>query len=214
MDLFEALYTTRAMRRVKPDPIPEAIVKHVLDAAVRAPSAGNTQQWRFLTVTDRDTLGAIGPLYREAWDLLNQTMYAGRREQAEARGDEQTLRVMSSAEWLAENFARVPLVVFPYVRNDPDGSSIYPAIWNLMLAARGYGIGCTLTTVLHHFKHEEVAEILGVPLEKGWQLKAAITCGYPLGNWGVAKRPPVRTVVYSERWGDHPEWDDEAPHLP
>ena len=94
MELSEALYTTRAMRRVAPDPVPEEVVAAMMDAAVRAPSGGNSQNWRWMTVTDPETKAALGPLYREAWEELQQTVYAGRKEAAEARGDESALRVM------------------------------------------------------------------------------------------------------------------------
>ena len=139
MDTFEALYTTRAMRRVKPDPIPEEVVQRMLDAGIRAPSPGNTQQWRFVTVTDRELVAQLGALYERSWAQLEATVYAGKREQAEARGDLVTKRVLTSSSWLAANFSQVPLVILPFVRNDPDGSGIYPAVWNLMLAARA---GC------------------------------------------------------------------------
>lgn len=214
MDLYEALYTTRAMRRVKPDPIPNDIVASILDAGIRAPSAGNTQNWRFMTVTDRDLMRQLGEFYADAWRKLNETHYAGMRDLAAQRGDTTTQRVMSSADWLAANFADVPLLILPFHRNDPDGSSIYPAVWNLMLAARGHGIGATLTTVLHHFKHAEVCELLGVPTDKGWKLAAAIPMGYPLGNWGVAGRPPVTEVTYADRWGAPPAWTAEEPLWP
>lgn len=206
MDLYEALYTTRAMRRVSPDPVPDDIVRSMLDAAIRSPSGGNTQNWRWLTVTDRETIARLGELYSQAWDELNETFYKGKKEAAEASGDEATKRVLNSAQWLADNFGTVPLVVLPYSRNDPSGASIYPAVWSLMLAARGHGIGTTLTTVLGIFKSKEVAELLGVPLAKGWQNAAAIPCGYPLGRWGLAKRAPVHEVVYEEQWGRAPEW--------
>lgn len=214
MDLFEALYTTRAMRRVKPDPIPDDIVAHMLDAAIRAPSPGNTQQWRFVTVTDPDLREQLGELYRHSWRTLNETAYAGRAELALARGDDQTLRVMSSATWLSENFATVPLVVMVFHRNDADGSGIYPAVWSLMLAARAYGIGATLTTVLSHFAQEQVNELLGVPADKGWRLAAAVTCGYPLGRWGVAERPPAHDIVYADRWDVPVGWKVPAPLFP
>lgn len=214
MQLNEALYTTRAMRRVTPDPIPEDVVVAMMDAAVRAPSGGNTQNWRWMTVTDRTTMQALGELYREAWAELNATFYAGKRDQAEARGDRQTMRVMDSAQWLADNFATVPLVVMPFHRNDPSGASIYPAVWSLMLAARSHGVGTTLTTVLGMFKAGELFELLGVPTDKGWSNAAAITCGYPLGRWGVAARAPAHEVVYSERWGDPPAWVIDQPLWP
>lgn len=214
MDLYEALYTTRAMRRVHPDPIPPDVVALMLDAAIRAPSGGNSQQWRFVTVTDRETMRRLGELYAEAWGELNRTIYAGRFEEAAARGDETTLRVLGSARWLAEHFSEIPLVVFAYHRNDRSGASIYPAVWNMMLAARGQGVGTTMTTVLGIFRHEEVAELLGVPVEKGWRNAAAVTCGYPKGRWDVARRAPAHEVVYEERWGTPPSWRVDDPLWP
>ncbi|MBT8215764.1 MAG: nitroreductase family protein [Acidimicrobiia bacterium] len=211
MDTFEALYTTRAMRRVKPDPIPEDVIKRMLDAAIRAPSPGNAQQWRFVAVTNPEVRSGLAALYERSWAQLQSTVYAGVRERAAAAGDSTTERVLSSGDWLAANFAQVPLVVLAFVRNDPDGSGIYPAVWNLMLAARAQGVGTTLTTVLHHFAAAEVAELLGVPTDKGWKNMAAITCGYPLGTWGVATRPPVETVVYADTWGQAPPWSVPEP---
>jgi nitroreductase len=211
MDLNEALYTTRAMRRVKPDAIPDEVVQSMLDAAIRSPSGSNSQNWRWLTVTDRLAMAELARLYLEAWDELNSTFYAGAKEAAVARGDETILRVMSSSQWLADNFKDTPLLVLPYHRNDPSGASIYPGIWSLMLAARSHGVGTTLTTVLGIFRPTEVAELLGVPLDKGWQNAAAIPCGYPLGRWGLAKRAPVHQVVYEEHWGTTPEWTVDEP---
>lgn len=211
MDLNEALYTTRAMRRVSSDPIPADVVQSMLDAAIRSPSGGNSQNWRWLTVTDRDTIAQLGMLYGQAWGELNATFYKGKKEAAEASGDSATMRVLSSAQWLAKNFHSVPLVVLPFHRNDPSGASIYPGVWSLMLAARAHGVGTTLTTVLGIFKMAEVADLLGVPLDKGWQNAAAIPCGYPLGRWGTAKRAPVHDVVYEERWGSSPTWEVNEP---
>ena len=211
MELNEALYPTRAMRRVKPDPIPDDVIAAVMDAAIRAPSPGNTQQWRFVAVTDREVMAQLGQLYSRSWNQLTETAYAGREEAATEQGDDQTLRVMSSAGWLAANFADVPLAILAFTRNDVDGSGIYPAVWNLMLAARGYGIGATLTTVLHHFAAEGVAQLLDVPTAKGWRNAACVTLGYPLGKWGVANRPPVHEVVYADRWGSPPGWQASDP---
>jgi len=214
MELNEALYTTRAMRRVKPDPVPDDVVAAIMDAAIRSPSGGNNQNWRFLTVSDRTTMAALGDLYLQSWDELNRTIYKGKREQAEQAGDEGTMRIMRSSQWLADNFAAVPLVVVAYHRNDPSGASIYPAVWSMMLAARGHGIGATLTTVLGLFRHTEVASLLGVPLEKGWTNAAAVTMGYPVGRWGVAGRAPAQRVVYDGRWGEAPAWAVDQPLWP
>lgn len=214
MDLNEALYTTRAMRRVKSDPVPEDVQAAILDAAVRAPSGGNSQNWRFLIVTDPSVRDQLAPLYRDAFEQLQNTIYAGRREAAEAAGDEAALRVMSSSAWLAENFEQVPMWLLAFSRNDLTGASIYPAVWSAMLAARGHGIGTCLTTILGIFQAERAFEVLGVPADKGWTMSAAVSCGYPLGRWGIAERAPAHRVAYADRWGkplpftvDQPLWN-------
>lgn len=209
MDVFEALYTTRAMRRVAPDPIPDDVVVRMLDAAVRAPSGSNAQNWRWLTVTEQATRDELGVLYAEAFDVLQNTVYAG----LEPRND-QDRRVKSSSEWLAENFASAPLVILPFHRNDPSGASIYPAVWSLMLAARAEGVGTTLTTVLGMFRSKELFELLGVPSDKGWENAAAIPCGYPTGRWGIAARAPAHQVVHGERWGEPAGWTADEPVWP
>lgn len=202
MDLYEALYTTRAMRRVASDPVPEDVVARILDAAIRAPSGSNAQNWRMLVVDDEDMRRALGPIYRSAYDTLTKVFYSGRREAAEAAGDEAALRVMRSSTWLAENFEAVPLWIFFFSRNDPTGSSIYPAVWNAMLAARGAGIGSCLTTILGAFEAEKTFALLEVPVDKGWQLAAAVSCGYPIGRWAIAERKPVEEVTYANTWGE------------
>jgi nitroreductase len=201
MDLTEALYTTRAMRRVKPDPIVDEVVARILDAAIRAPSGGNSQNWRMIVVNDPELRGELGPLYREAYQVLQESIYVGRRDAAEARGDEATLRVMRSSDWLAANFEQVPMWLLFFTRNDPTGASIYPAVWSAMLAARGEGVGTCLTTILGAFRSAEVFELLDVPTDKGWQLAAAVSSGYPQGRWDVAPRAPVENVSFLNGWG-------------
>src|SRR5271170_1185196 len=82
MDLYEALYTTRAMRRVKPDPIPDDVQAKILDAAVRAPSGGNQQNWRFLLLDDPEKKTALAPLYQHAMGQLWETIYKPQLEAA------------------------------------------------------------------------------------------------------------------------------------
>jgi nitroreductase len=211
MDLTEALYTTRAMRRVTTNPIPDETAAKILDAAIRAPSGGNAQNWRMVVVTDEDVRSRLAPLYREAHARLQETIYAGRREAAEKSGDEAALRVMRSSAWLAENFEQVPMWVLFFSRNDPSGASIYPAVWNAMLAARGEGVGTCLTTILGIFKSAEVFDLLEIPTDKGWQMAAAVSCGYPLGRWGLAERAPVENVTYADRWGEPLGFEVDGP---
>jgi nitroreductase len=206
MDLHEALYTTRAMRRVRTDPIPDDVQARMLDAAVRAPSGGNTQGWRFLLVDDPGVKARLGPLYRTGTERLWAEVYPDRVAAVAADPDDptnaQTGRMIRSAQHLADHFEDVPLYLFAFTRNDPTGGSIYPAVWSAMLAARAEGVGSALTTILGFFAPKETLEILGVPEGKGWLLAATVSFGYPTGRWGVAGRRPVHEVTYRNRWGD------------
>jgi len=217
MDIDEALYTTRAMRRVKPDPIPEAVQAKILDAAIRAPSGGNTQNWRFLLLDDPDTIGRIAPLYQHAIDQLWSTIYADRLAAAaadpEAPDSIAMVKVQRSAQWLADHFAEVPLYLFGFVQHDPSGGSIFPAVWSAQLAARAQGVGSSLTAVLGFFHPDEVFDILDVPRDAGWVMACCVSFGYPTGRWGVAPRRPVHEVSFRNRWGtpvgftvDQPLW--------
>jgi len=217
MDVFEALYTTRAMRRVKEDPVPDNIIQSMIDSAIRAPSGSNRQNWKFLVVTDKNIREKLSNIYRETWDYyINSFLNSAKDPGASSlkkqndKDIETIRRISNSASWLAENYHKVPLLVLALSRNDPTGSSIYPAIWNLMLAARGHGIGTCLTTVMS-FETEKVFEVLNIPNDKGWTLNATITAGYPLGKWGVAERKPVDDVTYLNTWGNKTNWNLEQP---
>ena len=205
MDLYEALYTTRAMRRVRPDPIPQDVQARILDAAVRAPTGGNMQSWRFVLVDDPDTKGRLAPLYRESLDQVFETIYAPRKKAAEAHPEApesvEFMKMFRSARHLADHFEAYPLLLLAFVRFDPTGSSIYPAVWSAMLAARAEGVGSALTTVLL-FRLEQVLEVLGVPADEGWHFSCCVTMGYPTGRWGVAPRRPAHEVAARNRWDE------------
>jgi nitroreductase len=208
MDLHEALYTTRAMRRVRPDPIPLDVQARILDAAIRAPSGGNTQNWRFLLVDDPEVKAKIAPLYQDSIAQLWKTIYAQRIADAEADPDDpesvQTMKVIRSAQHLADHFEEVPLYLFGFVQLDPSGGSIFPAVWSAQLAARAEGVGSALTSVLGVFHGPETLEILGVPADEHWIMACCVSFGYPTGRWGVAARRPVHEVSYRNRWGADP----------
>ncbi len=203
MDVYEALYTTRAMRRVRTDPIPEAIQAKILDAAIRAPTGGNAQGWRFMLVDDGAMKAELGPLYRSALTQLFDTLYKPQADAAAADPEtEESIafgKMYRSAKHLADHFENYPLLFFAFDQVDPTGSSIYPAIWNAMLAARAEGVGSALTSVLL-FRLNEVLEVLGVPADSGWRMAACVTLGYPTGRWGVAPRRPVDEVAYRNGW--------------
>jgi nitroreductase len=205
MELHEALYTTRAMRRVKPDPIPHDVQARILDAAIRAPSGGNQQNWRFLLLDDPDQKAALAPLYQHAVGQLWETVYKTQLDAATANPDspesKSMLQVQKSAQWLGDHFAEVPLFLFPFAQHDPSGGSIFPAVWSAMLAARAEGVGSCITALLQFFHPKETLEILGVPKDQGWILAATVSFGYPTGKWGVAARRPVDHVSYRNTWG-------------
>src|SRR5215218_3187067 len=153
------------MRRLKPDPIPREVQARILDAAIRAPSGGNTQRWRFVYVDDPALRAELGPLYRACVDQLwSSPAYAQRIEQAKQAPDDPAsvamLRMLKSAQHLADTFEQIPLLLFAFAQSDSTGSSIFPAIWSAMLAARAEGVGTTLTTILA-FRKEEVYRLLG-----------------------------------------------------
>jgi nitroreductase len=217
MDIREALYTTRAMRRVKPDPIPRDVQARIMDAAVRAPSGGNTQNWRFLLVDDPEVKAKLGPIYRQAMSVLWGSYYKDRLDAAhdapELEESKSMLRVQKSAQWLADNFEMVPLYMFGFSQHDPSGSSVYPALWNAQLAARAEGVGTSLTQVLV-FHNDEVLDILGVPKDEGWNMLGCVSLGYPTGKWGVATRQPAHDVSFRNQWGEDVGFRDDEPLWP
>lgn len=215
MDVREALYTTRAMRRVKPDPIPADVQARILDAAIRAPSGGNSQAWRFLLVDDADIKAQLGPLYRDSIGRLWETAYADRLAQARSAPDDpgakSLLAVQRSAQHLADHFEGVPLFLIAFARGDATGGSIFPAVWSAQLAARAEGVGSALTSVLGFFHGEESMKILGVPSGNGWTMTCLVSFGYPTGRWGVAPRRPVQEVAYRNTWGTAVGFDVDEP---
>jgi nitroreductase len=203
-DLFEAIYTTRAMRRLKPDPVPPEILMRVIEAATMGPSGGNRQPWRFLVVTDPATRRFVAQRYKRAWDTYYLT--PRKREIMETRPDSPEGKSLRSASYLANHLGEAPVLIFPCVKryNDklragqPMHGSIYPAVQNLCLAARAYGLGTSITG-LHHLFAEEIDALLGVPATYGNEI--LIPMGYPKGRWGRPVRKPAAEVTFFERWG-------------
>ena len=204
MELFEAIYTLRSMRRLKPDPIPDEVLRTILDAAIRAPSGANRQRWAFIVVRDRALKDAIAPIYRAAWYEMKARLYQEPPPLPTEADRRRWERIVASSEHLAEHLAEAPVWIFPCLQVGAAraslhvGSSIYPAVQNLMLAARALGIGSTLTT-LYLREQARVNGLLGLP--EGWDTAALIPLGYPQGRWGTAARQPVETVVFGERFG-------------
>jgi nitroreductase len=195
MDIYETLYTTRAMRRMKPDPIPLDAQARILDAAIRAPTIG--QDWRFLLVDDAEIMSRLAPLYLQAWERLLGQFGVDMADLLKA--DNPMGRTARSGDHLAHHFGDVPLLLIGFGRTR-DGSGIYPALWSAMLAARAEGIGSTLTGVMQTYVADEVFDIFGVPNDEGWFMHGAVPMGYPTGRWGVAPRKPVHEVASRNSW--------------
>ncbi|MAV21312.1 MAG: nitroreductase, partial [Acidimicrobiaceae bacterium] len=163
MDLYEAMYTTRAMRRVKPDPIPEDVIGRIFDAAVRGPSGGNRHTFRFLTVTDKATMEKIKAIYRDSYWELQETSYAGVQDKMRD-GDpndpsvQQTKRISSSAEHFVEHLDEHPMLIFVFGKEKGE-STTFPVLWNLCLAARAEGLGTFITTLMK-LRKKDVEDLL------------------------------------------------------
>lgn len=219
LGLYEAMSTLRAVRRLRPDPIPEPVLARVLRAATWAPSGGNRQPWRIVAVRDARLLEPIGELYRSSW-----SEYAGNaRRGLERLADDIAApheRALLAGDHLAEHFGEMPcLLVFcfnPELMAVTDiaqprvsvvgGGSIYPAVQNLLLACRAEGLGAVLTTLL--CQHEPaVRELLEIP--EPWATAAAVPIGYPIGRGhGPITRKAPREMVYADRFSNAIELSD------
>ena len=193
MDVFEAIATTRAMRRLDPDrDVSDADLLTIVEAATKAPSGGNSQPVRWMVVRDPERCKQLGEIYRACWLPVSE-MYRAREISPDLE------RVLRSADHLGDHMGDAPAIIIPCSKAGPGHSeaSVYGAVQNLCLAARALGLGTTLTTV-HRLREPDVRAVLGIPDEVAtW---AMIPVGYPLGRWGEAKRRPVRDVTYWDVW--------------
>ena len=204
MDFFDVVTTQRAMRRLETRPIPEAVLRPIMEAAICAPSGGNRQGWSFVVVRDAAKRARLGELYREAWDeLMKVPYYAGAAKEPPGSP---AGKMLASARHLGEHLGEAPVLVLACIAVDPGvqpslttGASIYPAVQNLMLAARAHGVGSCITTI-HRFRDAQVKALLGIPADV--ETAALIPLGYPLGKFGRPPRRPLGEVAFADRWGD------------
>jgi nitroreductase len=201
-DLFEIMESCRAMRRLKPDPVPDELVARILRAGISAPSGGNTQKWRFLVIKDRKIKEAVQVIYKRAFDEWIGPRYLT-SEPPPGVTKEQYLRQHAAVSYLTDHFHEAPVWIVACLEDGPNpsrsaGASIYPAVQNMLLAARALGLGTTLTT-RHLFYEKEAEKALGLP--EGVHSYAILPVGYPMGKFGPTKRGPLNEVVYQDRWG-------------
>ena len=196
ISLLDAIYTTRAIRKFKDEPVPMELIAKVLEAATQAPSGVNSQPWRFLVLDDPQKKEALAEMYR--------TSYYGRRVGWDL--DETT----SSSVYLANRLGEAPLHILvcgPSFKNNMSADSltmsvpaaVYPATQNLLLAARAYGLGGVLT-INHEPFNPQVRQLLGIP--DRFYVYAVIPMGFAAERHGKKTRKPVSEVTFYNNWGE------------
>lgn len=199
MSLGEAMFTQRAIRRMKPDPIPPDDIKTFLEAAVKAPNGGNAQPARFVVVNERAKIQALGKLYLEAWWAKRREMQ-GWQSVADIPPED---KIYLAATRFAEAFGEVPLVVLPAAPRGTSANSVFPWLQNMMLAARALGIGSVLTT-LHPQVDARVAQLFAIPEDV--EIFGCVPMGYPRGRFGPTSRKPISELAFFNEWGGETPW--------
>jgi len=200
MPIGEAMFTQRAIRRLDPNrDISDAHIKLMLEAASKAPSGANVQPTRFLVLRDRQLIRDFGVLYHQAW-------WAKRRDEFGWTGWDDIPPDSRSrfAARLADEIGAAPLIILAFsIERMGIGHSVYPAVQNLLLAARALGIGSVLTT-LHPDVMDSVYSMFEVPDDLLFH--CCIPLGYPRGNHGTTTRLPVSETTSWNSWGQRPPW--------
>lgn len=203
-----AIFTTRSMRHLRPDPVSRQDLEYIVEAATMAPSAGNYQMWTFVVVTDEAMREKIGAAYQEAG-----TAYVRDTVLANPDTDDERRHVYGKAMYTVDNLAEAPAIVVACstmpIPNDSGAAcgvfgSVFPAIQNMMLAARGRGLGSVLLTLatdhapINPVKNTPVRELLNLP--EGVEVVALVPVGYPKGKWGRPRRDENLKVFHWNTW--------------
>lgn len=229
--LLDVMASMRAMRRLKPDPVPREVLTEIVRAATWAPSGSDAQHYGFVVVTDRAVMAQLADLWRDCVHTYTTLMGTVVPDAS----DDRHARMADALRYQAEHFHETPAVIAAcYRRSGPgmkqlldvrnnvalarqlgaarlrrlaaggraatnlaEASSIYPAVQNLLLAARAHGLGATLT-IWHLFREADFRRVLGIPDDHG--LYALVPVGYPIGRFGPVRRRPVNDVLHWDRW--------------
>lgn len=192
--LLEGIRTTRAIRRLRPDPVPRELVRKVCEAGTFAPSGGNRQPWHFIAVTDPARRAWVAERYREHFHAYIAPAIEATKDPA---FPEEKRRMQRSAVWLADHLHVVPVHLFVAGwkrRGRPQVQALFPAIQNVLLACRAVGLGASLTTA-HTAFGRELDAWLGLP--EDIPTCALLPIGWPRGRYG---RPPRRPVDECLHW--------------
>ena len=195
--LFEAIRTARAIRRLRPDPVPPELIRKVCEAGTFAPSGGNRQPWSFVAVSEPERRAWIAERYRAAF-----SRYAEMAAEAAKAPDysDAKRRNVRAATYLAEHLHEVPVLLFVAGwkrRGETQHQALFPCIQNVLLACRAVGLGASLTE-LHIAFRAEIDAYLGLPPEQ--PSCAMLPIGWPLGKYGRPPRRPVDECLYWERF--------------
>jgi nitroreductase len=205
MELFEVIYNCRAMRRLKPDPVPEATLLKLLDAANQAPSGSNRQGARWIIVQDAEQKAKLAELNRIAVEAYVAPS-SGRPEALPHQSAEKRARMLRAVLWQADHMANLPALIIACYQFDAPvealaaaraGGSVWPGVQNLLLAARALGLGAAPTT-LGLSNRAAAKEVLGLP--DNMEAFCLIPVGYPMGNFGPVTRLPVAETLRWDRW--------------
>ncbi|WP_419551388.1 nitroreductase family protein [Candidatus Poriferisodalis sp.] len=213
--LLEGLATTRAIRRYLPDPIPDEDLASILWHASRAPSGSNRQMFRFVVLRDgpsaQQVKALLGQSFRDGWNAKRSG--DGYAEGSGAADNSPKARMARTMQHFVDHFEETPVVILAcLVRyRQPtyaEGGSVYPAVQNLLLAARALGYGGVITG-WHRDVEDELRELLGIP--EGVAIHVTIPLGRPAGRHGPVRRRPLRELVYEDRWEQDAPWAVDPP---
>ncbi len=213
--LLEGLATTRAIRRYTDDPIPDDVLRDILFSATRAPSGSNRQPFRFVVLTDseraREAKALIGRSAQNIWAQKRQNDQYDKGSGGDPNSPKS--RMARTMQHYVDNFHQAPCVVLPclvrYRAPTPmEGASVYPAVQNLLLAARGLGYGGVITG-FHGPVEAELKDLLDIPEEVF--IACTVTLGKPAGQHGPVRRRPMAELVYGDQWAHAPDWAVDPP---
>lgn len=206
-DLMFIMKNMRPMRRLKPDPINQEVITEILDAAVCAPNALNTQPYKFIVLKDTEEKTWFGNSYDKAMVLRFTPILPDKSDNSK------NARNIRTAMEFGKTMKDVPILLIVCGKRDwpfsveekdrvglapPSPGSVYPCVQNILLACRAKGLGASLTT-MHQVFENELCQRLGIPEEYG--IVAVIPIGYPKGNFGPVSRVPSSELTYSDKWG-------------
>jgi nitroreductase len=204
---FDLAGQIRAMRRLKPDPVPLETLRKVLQAGVQAPSGQNTQPWAFLVISEPEECA----WFAERYSMAIETRFGG-FEQLNDDDDSSLGRQMRAVKYQCDHMHSYPLILLVAGKRDwpfkvaekdrvglapPNYGAVYPCVQNILLACRALGLGAALTT-MHQVFEDELHAHFSIPEEYG--VVVSIPIGWPLGNFGTVTRKPAETMTYFNAW--------------